>query len=133
MLHDQDISMHLWVEAARKMVYVQNHTPHRVLDNKTLKEDFSGEKPEFSHIRIFSYSVYIHIQKEKRTKLDPSRRKGIFVGYSDTSNSCQIYFQGLKKIDINRDVTFYEDSTNFRSRRKPTQEIKEPKKRESKI
>ena len=28
MLHDQDLPMHLWAEAARTAVYVQNHTPH---------------------------------------------------------------------------------------------------------
>ena len=37
-LYDQDLPMHLWAEAARKMVYVQNHTPHRVLENKTPEE-----------------------------------------------------------------------------------------------
>ena len=37
MLHDQDLPMHLWVEASRTIVYVQNRTPHRVLDNKTLE------------------------------------------------------------------------------------------------
>ena len=35
MLHDQDLPMHLWEEAARTTVYVQNHTPHRVLEKKT--------------------------------------------------------------------------------------------------
>ena len=35
MLHDQDLPMHLWAEATRTAVYVQNHTPHRVLENKT--------------------------------------------------------------------------------------------------
>ena len=35
MLHDQDLPMHLWVEVARTTVYVQNRTPHRVLENKT--------------------------------------------------------------------------------------------------
>ena len=82
MLHDQDIPMNLWVEAARTAVYVQNHTPHRVLENKTPEEVFSGRKPEAIHLRIFGYPVYIHILKEKRTKLDPSGKKGIFVGYS---------------------------------------------------
>ena len=87
MLHDQDLPMHLWAEATRKTVYVQNHTLHQVLDNKTSEEDFSGEKPEFIHLRIFGCPVYIHIPKEKRTKLDHSRRKGIFVGCSDTSKA----------------------------------------------
>ena len=35
------------------MVYVQNRTPHRVLENKTLEEVFSGKKPEVSHLRIY--------------------------------------------------------------------------------
>ena len=86
MLHDQDLPMHLWAEGARTSVYVQNRTPHRVLDNKTLEEDFSGEKPEVIHLRIFGFLVYIHIPKEKRTKIDPSGRNGIFIGCSDTSN-----------------------------------------------
>ena len=31
MLHDQDIPMYLWVEAARTTVYVQNCTPYRTI------------------------------------------------------------------------------------------------------
>ena len=111
MLHDQDLPMHLWAEASRTMVYVQNRTPHRVLKNKTPEEVFSGKKPEVNHLRIFSCPVYIHIPKEKRTKLDPSERKGTFVGYSESSKSYRIYFLGFKKIDISIDVTFDEEST----------------------
>ena len=84
MLLDQDLPMHLWMEETRTFLYVQNRTLHRVLDNKTPEEDFLGVKPEVSHMRIFGFPVYIHIPKDKRTKLDPSGRKGIFVGYSDT-------------------------------------------------
>ena len=55
--------------------YVQNRTPHRVLENKTPEEVFSGKKPEVIHLRIFGCLVYIHIPKEKRTKLDPQERR----------------------------------------------------------
>ena len=44
MLHDQDIPMHLWEEASKTMMYVQNRTPHRVLENKTPEEVFFGKK-----------------------------------------------------------------------------------------
>ena len=87
MLHDQDLSMHLWAEAARSTVYVQNRTPHRVLENKTPEKFFSGKKPEVNHLRIFGCPVYIHIRKEKRTKLYSSGKKGIFVGYSKISKA----------------------------------------------
>ena len=71
--------------------------------------------------------MYIHFPKEKMTKIDPSGRKGIFIGYSDTSKAYQIYFLGFKNIDISRDVTFDEYLTYFISRRLPTQEAEEPK------
>ena len=46
MLHDQDLPLHLWAEAARTIVYVQNRTPHRVLKNKTPEIFFFfGKKP----------------------------------------------------------------------------------------
>ena len=117
--------MHLWAEATRTTMYVQNRTPHRVLENKTPKEVFSGKKPEFSHLRIFGCLVYIHIPKEKRTKLDPSGKKGIFVGYSESSKAYRIYFPGFKKIDIRRDVTFDEDSSYIKSRKRPAEELEE--------
>ena len=68
--------------------------------------------------------MYIHIPKEKRTKLDPSRKKGIFVGYSESSKVYRIYFPGFKNIDIRRDVTFDKD-WNIKSRKKLAEEPKE--------
>ena len=127
MLHDQDIPMHLWVEAARTAVYVHNHTPHRVIQNKTPEEVFSGNKPEVSHLRIFGCPLYIHIPKEKRTKLYPSRKKGIFVGYSESSKAYIIYFPGFKKIEINRDVTFDEYSAYIKSRKICVEDFEESK------
>ena len=66
--------------------------------------------------------MYIHISKEKRTKLDPSERKGIFVGYSGSSKAYRIYFLVFKKIDISRDVTFDEDLAYNKSRKRPAEE-----------
>ena len=83
MIHDQNIPMYLWAEAARKTVYVHNRISHSALGNKTPKEMFSGEKPEVSHLKIFGCPVYIHISKEKISKLDPWGKKGLFVVYSE--------------------------------------------------
>ena len=55
--------------------------------------------------------MYIHILKEKRTKLDLLGRKDIFVGYFESSKVYRIYFLGFKNINISRDVTFDEDTT----------------------
>ena len=81
MIYDQDLPMHLWVVATRTIFYVQNRISHNSLGFKTLEEMFTGNKPKVSNIKIFGFPVYVHIPKEKRTKLDPSGKKGIFVGY----------------------------------------------------
>ena len=69
--------------------------------------------------------MYTNIPKEKRTKLDPSGKKGISVGYSESSKAYRIYFQGFKKIDISRGVTFDEDSTYIKSRKRPVEDPEE--------
>ena len=53
-------------------------------------------------MRIFGIPVYIHVPKEKRSKLEPSRKKDIFVGYSESSKAYRIYFLGqgtLKSVE----------------------------------
>jgi hypothetical protein len=44
-IHDQDLLMHLWAEAAKTSVYVHDISPRRVFRNKTLEEMFTGENP----------------------------------------------------------------------------------------
>ena len=80
MLHDQGLSMHLWAEACNIAVYVQNCCPHRVLGMNTPKEDFTGKNPDISHLKKFGSSVYIHVTKDARKKLEPTAEVGIFVG-----------------------------------------------------
>ena len=78
MIHDQDLPMHIWDKATITTVYMQNRLSHCALGFKTLEEMYTGKKPKVSHLKIF-FPVCVHIPKEKRTKLDPSRKKGIFV------------------------------------------------------
>jgi hypothetical protein len=57
--------------------------------------------------------------------LDPSGKKGIFVGYSEVSNAFRVYIPSHHHIDINRDVTFDEDATLKKSRRCHLEEVYE--------
>jgi hypothetical protein len=82
MLHDQGLPMHLWAEACNIAGYVQNRCPHRILGMSTPEEAFIGKKPDVSHFKIFGSSVYVHVTKNVRKKLDPTAEVGIFVGYT---------------------------------------------------
>ena len=85
----------IWIrEVAGAVVYIQNISPHAILRENTPEEVFTKKKPAVDHMRIFGTPdhmrifgtpVYIHVSKEKRAKLEPSCKKGIFVAYSDCS------------------------------------------------
>ena len=108
MMSDLDLTSSLWAEATSTAVHVQNRSSHIVLGDKTLEETFTGEKPEVGHLRIFGCLVYIHVLKEKRTKMEPSGKKGTFVGYSEIAKAYRIYVPGQRYIEVSRDVTFDE-------------------------
>ena len=81
------------------------------MDFNTPKEIFTKKELDVSHFRIFGCPVYFHVPKEKRSKLDASRKKGTFVGYNETSKAYRIYVFGQREVEISHDVTFYEDAT----------------------
>lgn len=116
MIHDQNLQTFLWAKASRTVVYIQNQSPHKILENMTLEEAFTGIKPEVSHLRIFGSLVYIHLPKDKRSKLEPSGKKGIFVGYSESSKAYRIYIPRQKQIEISGDVSFEEEGAFKRSK-----------------
>lgn len=98
MLHDQDLPWFLWAEACNIVVYLQNRIPHKVLGKLTPEEAFSSKKADLGHIPV-----------EKRTKLEPTAKKGILVGYSETSKAYRVYIPTLRKTMVRRDVKFEEE------------------------
>ena len=109
MLTDLDLPLSLWAEAACTAVYIQNRSPHAILGKKTPEEVFTSKKPAVDHMMIFGTLVYIHVPKEKRAKLEPSEKKGIFVGYNESSKVYRIYVPGQRYNEVSRDVIFHEE------------------------
>ena len=66
------------------------------MGEKTPEEVFTKKKPTVDHMRIFGTPVYVHVPKEKRAKLEPSGKKGIFVRYSDYSKAYLVYVVGQR-------------------------------------
>jgi hypothetical protein len=122
LLNDQGLSMFLWGEVGMTTIYVQNRSPHCILKNITPEEAFSGKKPNVENLRIFGCPVYSHIPKDKKNKLEPYGKKGIFVGYSDSSKAYKIYIPEQHKIEVSKDVTFNERMAFMKSIEENTEE-----------
>ena len=80
----------------------------------TLKEMWSGLKPDISHLRIFRCVAYVHVLKGKRQKLDPKSREMIFVGYWNLSKGWQFWDAKNRHIEISHDVKFDESRFTLR-------------------
>jgi hypothetical protein len=86
---------------------------------------FTRKKLEVSHLKIFGCPVFIHIPKEKRNKMEPFGKKGIFAGYCEVSKTFRIYIHGHRHIEISRDVIVDEEATLKKSRRCQLEEVYE--------
>lgn len=64
---------------------------------------------------MFGCFTFSHVHSEKRTKLEPTAEKGIFVDYSETSKAYWIYILLQRKIVVRRDVRFEEERAFRRS------------------
>lgn len=65
-----------------------------ILEDVTLEELFTGVKLDMSYLCTFNNPIYVHNPIEKRTKLDHSLERGVFVGYSEVSKTYRVYILG---------------------------------------
>ncbi|KAL6321449.1 hypothetical protein AAG906_016548 [Vitis piasezkii] len=82
--------------------------PTKPLLNKTPIEAWSGRKPSVRHFKVFGCLCYSQVPKERRSKMDETSEKCIFMGYSSQSKGYRLYNLKTNKLIISRDVIFDE-------------------------
>ncbi|KAL6320112.1 hypothetical protein AAG906_004621 [Vitis piasezkii] len=90
------------------LMYLLNRCPTKALLNKTPIEAWSGRKPSVRHFKVFGCLCYSQVPKERRSKLDETSEKCIFMGYSSQSKGYRLYNLKTNKLIISRDVIFDE-------------------------
>src|SRR6266480_4131098 len=94
------------MEIADTVVYLKNRSPTTAVAT-TPYELWHGIKPNLSHLKIIGSTAYVHVPKEKQTKLDIHSHKGILVGYGGT-NQYKIWDLTRNDVVVSRDVLFIE-------------------------
>ncbi|RVW55367.1 Retrovirus-related Pol polyprotein from transposon TNT 1-94 [Vitis vinifera] len=84
-LYEKGLPKIFWAEAVNTTVYLLNRCPTKALLNKTPIEAWSGRKPSVRHFKVFGCLCYSQVPKERRSKLDETSEKCIFMGYSSQS------------------------------------------------
>ncbi|CAA7392698.1 unnamed protein product [Spirodela intermedia] len=65
MLSQAGISKDFWAEVVNTTCYMVNRSPCTAIELKTSKEVWSSSLTDYSHLRIFSCPVYIHVTGDK--------------------------------------------------------------------
>ena len=85
-----------------------NQSPTLALIDKTHQEIWTGKKPSIKHLKVFGFDAYIHVPKEKRSKLGNKAEKCIFIGYKDGMSGYKIWNPITKRNFYSQDVMFRE-------------------------
>ena len=67
MQHHAGLSNSFWIYAVKAKIHAYNVTPIKHADYKTLKELWSGQKLNISHLRVFGCLAWVHILKKEET------------------------------------------------------------------
>jgi hypothetical protein len=108
MLNEKNLPNYFWAETIATAVYIMNRTPTVTVHGMTPEEKFTSKKPDVSHLRVFGCIVYVHVPKEKRSKLDPKAKKCIFIGYSSEQKGYRCFNPSTQKLQVSKDVVFNE-------------------------
>lgn len=107
MLYDADMNIKFWAEAVNNANYIQNRLSSAAV-RVTPYELWFGKSPNLSHVHVFGAVAYVHINKQKRRKLDEVAVKCNLVGYAEETKAFRLLNTDTNKIIISRDVKFVE-------------------------
>ena len=82
--------------------------PTAAVHDLTPQEQYTGKKPDLSHMKVFGCIAYVHVPNELQTKLDPKAKKCVFIGYSLEQKGYKCYNPSTRDVNVSRDVVFDE-------------------------
>ena len=80
MLSDAKLLKSFLVEAMRTTADLINHSPSAPLDGNVPERVWTEKNVSYKHLRVFGCRAYVHICKDKRSKLDDKAKECIFLG-----------------------------------------------------
>lgn len=110
LLLDKALLNHLWGEVVKAASIIPNLRSTKKNPNKTMNELFSHNKPFVTHLRIFGSSIFVHISKTSRTKLEPHSEICILLSFDEDVKAYHCYKPSTKKLFISQDVHIDEDN-----------------------
>src|SRR5277367_5022654 len=107
-LKSSKLPKHLWAEAANAVNHVKSRTPHSSVPEGVPDFVWYGRQPSVAYIKAFGCVGYVHIPKQKRSKLDPKAEPLVLVGYAMHTRGYRMWEPGTKRVVETKHVRFDE-------------------------
>jgi hypothetical protein len=83
MLNDVGLTQELWAKEVETVRYLVNMSPSSTLVDMNLNEIWSGKNLSVAHLKVFGCDAFVHVPKEKRSKLEKKEVKCIYIVYKE--------------------------------------------------
>lgn len=70
MQSNASLGKEFWAKPCNTTVYLINQSPSSRLDFGILEEEWLGRRISYSHLRVYGCQEFVHVPKEKRSKMD---------------------------------------------------------------
>lgn len=97
-----------WGEALNTAVHFINRSPSHALDVDIPKRVWKGKDISYDYLKVFSCRTFVHIPKDKKSKLDSKTKECIFFGYENGEFGYRLWDPIEKKLVRSQDVVFFE-------------------------
>nr|BAK64102.1 gag-pol polyprotein [Eustoma grandiflorum] len=114
---ESSVPRFLWPEAVSTATYLSNRLPTVTLNHQTPLDVLASQTliPSLLTLppKVFGCTVFIHISKTHRDKLDPCAEKCVFVGYASTQKGYRCYNPRTRQIHVTLNCVFLETEFFF--------------------
>ena len=109
MLSDAKLPKSFWAEAMHTTIDLIIISPSVLLDGDVPKRVWTGKNVSYKYLRVFGCRAYVHIPKNKRSKLDDKAKECIFLGYRHEEFGYWLWDPVARKLIRSRDIVFLKD------------------------
>ncbi|KAG2773013.1 Copia protein [Phytophthora cactorum] len=112
MLYYKGVTTLWWAKAVSTAVYLINRSTNSTHPDMTPYQLAFKEKTRMDHLRVFGSIGYAHVDKAKRTKLEPKSFKCKLLGYAENSKGYRVYDLESNKVKVTRSLKLDEREVN---------------------
>ena len=102
------LSKTFWVDTINIAAYLINQGPSIPMEFRLPEEVWNGKEVKLSHLKVFYYVSYVHIDFDVRSKLDAKSKICFFISYGDEKFSYRFWDEQNRKIIKSKIVIFNE-------------------------